>query len=103
VVGIVSSYGRRSEFRIPSMNKRFFSSKTVQTGSGAHRASYSVGNGVTSRGMKLTTHLHLVLRLRMSGAAPLLPVYTFMAWTGTVLPIPFNDDDLRLMKSRVCG
>jgi len=101
VVGIVSSYGRRSEFRIPGTDKRFFSSKTVQTGSGAHPASYSVGNGFTSWGMKLTTHPHLVLRSRMSGAAPLLPLYTFMAWTGAFLPVPFNDDDLRLMKSRV--
>jgi hypothetical protein len=35
--------------------------------------------------MKLTTCLHLVLRLRMHGAVPLLPMYAFMAWTGTSL------------------
>ena len=35
--------------------------------------------------MKLTTHLNLVLGLKMSGAIPLLPWYPFMAWTGTAL------------------
>jgi hypothetical protein len=34
----------------------------------------------------LTTHLHLVPRLRMSGAIPLLPLYDFMAWTETKFP-----------------
>ena len=34
------------------------------------------------RGVKLTTHLHLAPRLRMSGAIPLLPLYGSMAWTG---------------------
>jgi hypothetical protein len=32
--------------------------------------------------MYLTTRLHLVSRLRMSGVTPLLPLYAFMAWTG---------------------
>jgi len=30
----------------------------------------------------LTTTLHLVPRLSMSGAIPLLPLYASMAWTG---------------------
>jgi len=29
---------------------------------------------------------HLLLRLRMSGVIPLLPLYVFMAWTGTISP-----------------
>ena len=36
--------------------------------------------------MKLTSHLHLVPRLRMSGAVPVLPPYAFMLWTGKMLP-----------------
>jgi hypothetical protein len=36
--------------------------------------------------MKLTIHLHLVLRLRMNGVIPLLPRYAFMARTGKSLP-----------------
>ena len=36
-----------------------------------------------SRSVMLTTRLDLVLRLRMSGAVPLLPLYVFMASRGT--------------------
>jgi hypothetical protein len=57
----------------------------VNTDSGAHPDSYSVGTGVFPG----TAHLHLVPRLRMNGAIPLLPLYAFMAWTGTALPLPF--------------
>jgi hypothetical protein len=38
-------------------------------------------------GVKLTTHLSLLPRLKMSGAAPLLPLYAFMAWTGKTLTL----------------
>jgi hypothetical protein len=33
--------------------------------------------------VKLTTHLHLVPRLRISGAIPLPPLYALMPCTGT--------------------
>jgi hypothetical protein len=36
--------------------------------------------GYSSRGMKQTTHLHQVPRLRMRGAVSQLPQYVFMAW-----------------------
>jgi hypothetical protein len=36
--------------------------------------------GWSGRGVKLTTHLHLVPRSRMRGAIPPLPQYAFMAW-----------------------
>jgi hypothetical protein len=35
--------------------------------------------------MKLTINLHLVSRIRMSGAIPLLPLYASMAFSGTYL------------------
>jgi hypothetical protein len=35
--------------------------------------------GVSGRGVKTTTHLHLIFRLRMSGAVSVLPLYAFMA------------------------
>ena len=38
----------------------------------------------------MTTHGHLVPRLRMSGAVPLLYPYDFMVWTGTNLPFQQN-------------
>jgi len=50
----------------------------------AHSVSYPMVPGAltskqTGRGVKLTTHLYLVLKLRMCGATPPLP-YVFMAW-----------------------
>ena len=55
-----------------------------------HPASYSMGTGVLSwdkvaGGMKLTTNLHVVLSLRMTGAIPVLLLYAFLARTGTTL------------------
>jgi len=41
----------------------------------------------TVGGTKLTTRLHLVSRFRMNGAIPLLPLYAFMTWTATTLPL----------------
>jgi len=43
--------------------------------------------GQNSRNVELTTHLHLVTRLRNGGVIPLLPLYAFMSWTGTNLPL----------------
>jgi len=39
--------------------------------------------------MVLTTCVPLVRRLRVSGAVHLLPLYSFMVWTGATLPFPF--------------
>jgi hypothetical protein len=39
--------------------------------------------GYCRLGIKFTTHLHLVLKLQMSGATPLLPLHAFPAWTMT--------------------
>jgi len=50
-----------------------------QTGSRAHPASYSVGNGVVFQ--------QLSDRLEMNGAIRLLPMYAFMAWAGKTLPL----------------
>jgi len=36
--------------------------------------------GLTGRGVKLTTHLHLEPKLKMRGATLPLPQYVFMAW-----------------------
>jgi hypothetical protein len=55
--------------------KRFSLLQDVQTGSGAHPASYGMGNGFlswgySSQGMKATTHLKPVPRLKRSTAIP---------------------------------
>jgi hypothetical protein len=41
--------------------------------------------GFCGRDVKFTTHVHLVSRLWMSGAVPLLPLSAFMAWAWTSL------------------
>jgi hypothetical protein len=74
-VGIVSDYGlddRAIEVRSPTGAEDFSSIPCVQTGSGAHPASYPMGTGglypgaKRGRGVTLTTHPHLVPRLSMS-------------------------------------
>jgi hypothetical protein len=60
--------------------KRFPSQQNVQTNSGAHPASCSVGMEVLSwegKGaglLKVTTSFHIVARLRVSGTILLLPM-----------------------------
>ena len=62
----------------------------VQTGSAVHSTIRWVRGivpwGKAARGGMLITHLHLALRLRMSGAIRLFLLYAFMVWTGTALP-----------------
>jgi hypothetical protein len=75
---------------IPVRERDFSLLQNVQTGFGAHSAYYSMGTRVLSRrlsgrSVKITTHLHLVTKSRISGAIPLLPLYAFMAWRGEKL------------------
>lgn len=77
---------------IPSRANNFSSLQNAQTGSGAHRAYCSIGRrgslpeGTAGQCVKLTDHLHLVSRLRLSGTIALLPLHAFMEWTGPNLP-----------------
>jgi hypothetical protein len=57
---------------------------SVQGYSQPHIASNLMGDGTliigrSGHGMKLTTHLHPLLRLRIYGAAPTVPAYIFMS------------------------
>jgi hypothetical protein len=68
----------------------------VQNSSGAHPASYLMGTrGYSGRGVKLTTHLHLVSRSKNSWGYTSTPQYTLMAWcsvkkiTVTSLPLSY--------------
>jgi hypothetical protein len=74
-VSIVAGYGldnQAIEVQSLAEAKNFSSNLCVQTGSGAHPASCTMGTRVLSPGLKrgqgmtLTTHTHLVLRYRMS-------------------------------------
>jgi len=42
-------------------------------------------------GIKFTTFLHLLQRLRMSGFLTLLLLYAFMEQRGKILPLPFTE------------
>jgi hypothetical protein len=75
---------RGSRVRFPAGAGNFSLHHRVQNGSVAHLASYPMGTrgcflGSSGRGVKLTTHLHLVPK-SMSGAIHPLPQYTFMEW-----------------------
>lgn len=45
----------------------------------------------SGRDVKLTTHLHFVLRIRMSGASPLFHLHAFIAWTKKTLLLLTSD------------
>jgi hypothetical protein len=71
--------------------------QNVPSGSEAHPASYYMGTGVVSRGLSdrsvmLNTHLHLVSKLRMSGAILLHALCAFTACPGTTthLYLPYT-------------
>lgn len=45
--------------------------------------------GLDEQGLKLTTYLHVVPRLKMDGVTTLLPLHAFMLWTGRNLPVSY--------------
>jgi hypothetical protein len=44
----------------------------------------------SSQSVKLTTHLYMLPRLGVSRVEPLFPLFAFMVWTGTTLPLPLH-------------
>ena len=101
----------RSGVRMPVRNIDFSLLRNVQNGSGSHLASYSMGTAVlcggqSGRGLKLTTHLHPLPRLRMNGVITSTPpiclhgvdreIFTFYGtdyrlWFFSVPPKKFRD------------
>jgi hypothetical protein len=98
IVSIVTSIqAGQSGIWIPVGARDFPLLQNVRTRSGTPPpASCSMGTcgsfcrGESRRSKKLTTNLHLVTRLRLSGGISPLPFYAFMACTGTTLPLPFS-------------
>jgi len=80
-VGIVASLRtRRSSVRIPAWARYFSLYRNIQTSSEAHPPAYSMGTGVLwDKAVRVSTQLHLLSRLRMSGDLLLLPLHAFMA------------------------
>ena len=80
----------RNLYSIPVRNNIFSVLRNVQTGSGNYPASYErrlLFPGRSDRSVKLITHLHLVLRLRMTGGIPLLR--HMPSWRAQVQPYCF--------------
>jgi len=48
--------------------------------------------GLSGQGVMRAIHFHIVPKLRMCGATPPLPIYTFMAWTQTNLRSSWSSD-----------
>jgi hypothetical protein len=65
-----------SGVQIPRGARNFSLLENVQIGAVANQT-YATGTGGSVRIVNMTTHLHLVPRLIMSGAIPLLPLYAF--------------------------
>lgn len=62
--------------------------QNIQTASGAHQVLCSTGpvgplRVQSGRGVKFTSHLHPVSRLKMRGATPWLTLYSCTEWTQT--------------------
>jgi hypothetical protein len=79
-VGIATRYGlddRGSRVRLPEGAGNFSLHHRVQNGSGAHPASYLMGTRgyFPVRGMKLTTHLHLVPKSKNAWSYTSTPQY----------------------------
>jgi len=74
--------------RILEWEGDYYLLQNFQTGFGVRSGSYAVVTDVFSCGIKaarnvtFTNYIHLMPRLRMSGAILLLPLHTLMAWTG---------------------
>jgi hypothetical protein len=79
-VGLATNYRLDSGIQIVMEARAFLYSIIFQSSSGADTLSYSVGTRV------LTTHLYLLLRVRVNGGKPLLFLYALRAWKGTILP-----------------
>jgi hypothetical protein len=97
-VGIVTSYGldcRGIAVGFPAGIRDFSLYNSVQTGSGVHPASYTMGTwgsfpeGVGEGGVELTTYLHLVRRLTMAQLYICSPtrLHGVFLSTGKTLPL----------------
>jgi len=97
IVDITPSYGLNSPgFEFQLEQEILFSQKSLVRLWGPPSLLFNKYCAVTWKhsgwGMKLTTHLHLVPRLRITGAILVLhPSCAFIACTGTALPlVPFT-------------
>ena len=102
VAGTVPGLGAgRAGGYVPHGDKFFIFSETFKLALGPTQHLIQWVPRVLSVGIKITTHLHVLVRLRMSGAIPPLSLRAFIAWTGTAIYILFlwRCDPTRVMTS----
>ena len=102
LVSIVTKLRTRLlEFRIPAEARAFCLSLQAQTDFKGHPACYPVytrsfSRELSFRGVRFSTRLLSVPRLRTSGFITPLPFYTFMAHLGTHFAFMFSYKNYRL-------
>lgn len=74
---------------VPHSDKLFLFSETFKLALGPTQHPIQCVSRVPSIGARITTHLHLLLRLRMSGAVNPLSLHVLIAWTGTAVDIRY--------------
>jgi len=84
-----------------SQQEIFHTSRRFKLALGPTQPSIQWLSGPLSLGVKLIPLLHLELRLRMSGAILLLPIYTFVVCRGTTT-VPLLSYDWMLYSFRSC-
>jgi hypothetical protein len=90
VAGTLTRLGTgRAGGYVPDRDKLFLFSETFKLSLGPTQHLIQWVPRVLSVGVKIATHLHLLLRLRMSGAIPPLSLRAFIAWTGTAVDISY--------------
>jgi hypothetical protein len=104
--------GGRSGIRVLAGARYFSLHRNFHTVSGARQPSIQpefdfFTRALSGRGMNFTTHRHLVPKLKISGAVPMLPLDTFMGWTGTTSHLHFRpkfsgDEILRARAQTLC-
>jgi hypothetical protein len=100
----------RSRFDPRLRRIEFSSSLCVQTVSGVHPASCTMGTGGTfpelkrGRGVRLTTHPHLIPRSRLSRSYTSSPPSSFMACSGTALVFThkYQSRNLTVKRNTIC-
>jgi hypothetical protein len=83
-------YGLENLGSNPGNGNRFLFFFQTSTGSGSHPACYSMDTGIPSRELTswsvyFTNLIYPPPRLRIRGAAPFLPLYASVAWTGKTM------------------
>lgn len=90
---VTKIWTRQSRVQFPARAKNFSLLQNIQSGSGTHPASHSMGivssspRSKSSQSVKLTTHIHPLPRL-ISGVTPLLQLHAFMTCTRPIQLLP---------------